>query len=1631
MRIRTKVFVLVILIFSVIFLMPSFMDDVYYSKASDEAEWSIDDPVDDDTFSILEIVPYEGMAEIGYLIGGQEPVEKSRMSIHNAANELSFLGEAIHVYPSYNEKAIPSSNTPEAGWFRARTVVNTGTYSEGYYEDVGVLFGGATHYRTTGDVVYEQVPNGTGEYIATLGLNTRLENTYRDVTDPIHRKNVEAYFVFEHPPGIALLNENAGYEPYSVTETPDYTGDYDYDCDSGKFILNKGRGKYNVLFVISANTNNVYHMTTDYKIVTDQSGDYSVDPRNFTYIMQTGGNYSRVQTYNYVEGTNWLERLFCNYVYRSAAFPPGMKNYGQDSNGNMWVRTGGTAYQYYQYTYHVELVNNEWFKRMVLGIPSHLVDKTPVSVRTITPEELNDPVNQSLIDSADLIYINANYNHNANYIRFYETYNTNGINRTIKYMNASATVKQNNLSFATHDLSWKSVEKIFRKVAGIGCMKAGIVFDSTFYTNAINGTAPYNTYNRTVTITGVNYQGSNRATSVNMAKLFIMLYQRNRVDFYNTFLNKDFTNLRQITEKSVDQGINYTRTTGYYYRPNRAENYTGNEVMYWNGNTFLPYGLNTNGQFTSFTQGQFVSQGIFNYNTMQVTTDILYNLLLVGGNNVSSKGIFDRHFTVPLTTTIPADVQPEVINHLRSIYGTNFSANQLTPAHLLNYIMNNGQGYRNTGGVSYPAGGMVEGIREGISEDLNTAHEDGTDGSNTRTFKRVLNIQPTASFADGETAIRTILAGQEVQIVNMTSTQFNGSIEDINVRYDMIYMGSSGRRFHIQNNQTDFNRADLDGAVYFTEGDQVLAKNLRTNYRYRGNDLSEQRVRDLNGFLAAGYPIVADETIYQANTNIIRNNTRIYGFINAAKATRPNFLNLNTYTTNQSAFLNQLNNGLNVIRPRLELVEPSMKGSGVNYIYVNSDTDLFTVKFKLSPKGIIPSPYTYNAYLYLDQNGDGIFDEEEKLTAVSVDTTSWLGIRESFTKKNTYQYNMSDLHGVYQWKIVVKRNDYNGNETPEIRSSLTGYVANKLDRRNLNILHIVDGESSYRLQTMIEDTSKLINYYTRVDQLADYHLSFQTMTVQQFQDQYAGEDNVYTTEHKAQRNKLSQYHLLIMDNPRTPISEENGAALNLRDEIKKNLSVVFTKNALGFERQDTYYGGERNSFTNQYTYNYINDDTFNFSFLGYTYQYYNYSNMVGDYGTDLTSSSAYRTNYLTKTNEGNITRYPYQIKDALAIADNYYSNQITVDFDLTQSNRFIGWYALSDSRSPVVRTVKGLTGNANELYLGTYSSSPNDVRNNYYLFSNGLCFYSGIQLAAADKPGNDEEIMLFINTMIAAYEASDREVSHPPMIEIIDPEPDMTDGKPSKVITSDMISEHGNLDLYFKITQSTSIMDLDILFEGETGLTGNWNQTVDQVDAARNIIDTLIIDHADANQIDKADNGVFVVRIPKDQLIGSNTLTIAATNAEGNKVQTKVELKWINPPVVEITNPVPAVNRTASYIYVDIDYSADEEVLHNAPQMKVYFDVTAAGSFRLQITSHTSLLTMDDLSLYKVKEDGSEDRQEPDFEGLTEGSYVIHIPLSHMINRNSREFVIEAIDPLNYSGSASFVLLRRNLFPLD
>ena len=134
--------------------------------------------------------------------------------------------------------------------------------------------------------------------------------------------------------------------------------------------------------------------------------------------------------------------------------------------------------------------------------------------------------------------------------------------------------------------------------------------------------------------------------------------------------------------------------------------------------------------------------------------------------------------------------------------------------------------------------------------------------------------------------------------------------------------------------------------------------------------------------------------------------------------------------------------------------------------------------------------------------------------------------------------------------------------------------------------------------------------------------------------------------------------------------------------------------------------------------------------------------LKGTYAKEGESELALRT---TQVNEGQITQYPYLIsKDeqkSLKVSATHYQwlqPNMELDRDGDGKNDIVVWYCLSDIYD-------------NSKYpINIYNICPNDVVNNYYIYNMRNVTYSG---AGHSKPDSGAEMKLFVNTIIAAYNA--------------------------------------------------------------------------------------------------------------------------------------------------------------------------------------------------------------------------------------------------------------------------------------
>lgn len=1458
-------------------------------------------------FLIVEIVPYVGMGEIGYLVGDYEPINASLIKKTDATGMLGFLGNAISIYYSNVSKSITSSSVRDSGW----TSVQTYAKQNGYFTYVGD--GNGQFEKLSKQTVYTKSADNTGDTKFVLSGNNLP--VYQDMdswnnntgaqNNAINYKNVNAYFVYGNTSGATLYNSTQ-YAPISVKKNTERTGNYDYNYDTMTFYLHKGHGKYDVLF--TQDYNGKYYMLSDYEVVDDCTGEYSWE---LTKSNASGnGNFNSSTQEISFKYHNENDRSNCDYNWVEAD-ATGKTNYQIEgtvgaSSEKVWV-LGQKVITWREYRYYVTLVNNEWIKREVLDLSNDHIDDVNVKVVTMTPEDLNKPTNQHYLEEADLFYINAKYAHNTAdqyipkymYCYLYENYNEVGraLSNKQKVMGLYA---DNKLGFGTNDLTWESTMKIFNRITGVksdgslGGYRAAVVFDDTYYQYAVGdlndpaydynlyanyrkNVSPYYKY---MNGSNIEYGGFDNkpATVCNLAKLYIMLKQRKPTDFYNLFLKADAPFKITVKSPSVNDPSHYnsTSTTGSFVPPG-ATNYSEITATFWNENTFAPYYLDDSGKLCNPKPWEIDSRYVPNYNIDQQNVDLIQNVVSMSGGEIFSQGF------ISLFYGMPADALAEAQIYLN----TNSSAVKFSD--YIKVATDTGTGYGNA------------------TEDMtNNTNPNGTNGSNYTVYTDVLNIEPTADFTQSEINIKNMLGDYTLRITNMTSAQFNSSILDINTQYDLIYIGAGAGHFNRSGSSTVFNKGEMNGKVYIS-GDIVAP--AFSSLSYTGNDFTTQKIGELGDFLDAGYPVVMEDSVY--NLSAVQNGTRIYSFIQSSKTNyTPNCLDYEQFASNYTAnpnsehgkfmkyvaFMQKITAAFAIERPQINMDTPktvssvsiqpvTVNGEKVNYVYVDPVTNKLLIYFLVVAKGSVKVDSNYNsAYIYVDSNEDGIFSPSEMLNE-STQNGSSKNFHGDDNLVHQYTFNMSSYNGVCHWKVEVIKQKKNADGTyvdTNIRSEITGYAA-YTNRETIKVLQITDNASdttAYSLEDAVKNgsSSSLFKKYAGYGTvpLSDYNLVFKTMMVDDFLAQYA--TSPYDATKDATTNKLGGYHLIILDNQTNTLNNNKGAISNIKNEIGKGLGVVFTKDAINYTRQT----GEYTSispfalFENQKTYwalmytaasNNLNP------YFCYGYKDWGYDNSL------LKTLSTYKPTAATKSNEGADTQYPYKIDDTIKISStsyipstSSYLQDTSVDYNMGSNigtnPPLVGWYSLSDAKAAD--------------NTGIFSTSPNDVKNNYYLFNKGKVYYSGIQLKQADIANNDMEMKLFINTIVACYKSTGgRIVAVPPVVTINNSDLVKNVDKGEQYLYIDIdyatsSNETGNLGgsnpikLEFKVTGATGTVSVKLNDSSGADISVVNNKIYKEGDSSVNY-------NLNEKSVPAGDSNVYYVLIPASVMSGVSTKNITVT----------------------------------------------------------------------------------------------------------------------------------------------------------
>ncbi len=1162
---------------------------------------------DSNPFIILEIVPYEGYAEIGYTIGGCEPVDMDKLAYNQTYGNI---GGSTYTYDTQCTTQFSFDESDS----------NYGWRSNGQAS----LYG-----------YFVKVPNGTGSFIVTLS--------------------------------------NGKVTSYK-----------------------KGKGDYN--WVMAQNPNDSKSLPVNY-----QAGQ--------TYIQ-----YFRSETISYVRN-------------------------------------------YYSST------NYEYFKKNVLGLtdPTQIANYK-ITVITITPQNLNLDCNFGLIDRSDLIYFSPK-SHVGNLPDIWE--NINKITKT-----------RPTDGFLNNDLTWKTTAEILRK-ASVADHIAPIIFDPTLFTTDGGNVTPVKKYLKGETV-GDNLSASGYLN--NVAKLYMVMQQMPPAKFYNEYIQSGLIKAVQVTSggNNVKNGT-VNMTTGYYI--SQDSNYSSTTVFnkgtsnstyraaaIWNRNTFLPYELfaKPNGSLDSSV---WKTVGIDNYN------------LTYGENNVSVRhNLYSYNGDCSITQNFMDGGKVPSNSFTKDAFDYyNMSSGSISPSMAIRFLINN-------------------------------------QTSITKTTLRILEVEPSKDFVwDGSAYANQYFKkffpnfNGTFSVTSMTSSEFIGKIEDLNTTYDLIFFGLRSGGMRTSNGSTIYNdQNNMNGRIYSHNGDTIKMASQRFRglpgtdnpidvYRLSGNDITNRKLNELKSFMNAGNPVILDDGFYTSsskatiNTSKIDPNSYMYDLADYGKSSSSKVFYADGLNTNQLAsILNQITckivfgnskKAVDLSSCYPVIYKDKTKAGNENLpdsqIYINGNNmDYRTLKYNFYIRDTDDSTATYTLKLYIDVNADGRYDpSKENITNLSIKNEQGQdvdfdslkpGVNYTVTRNLEMSYT-----GIVPWKLEITSNSY---PDGEVRDSVINYSAIKpnaktrlnileikssssdgLDLNNSTIKKYISGLNNFDINIKmvtissfladLKATSKSIPYILSDDDDDD---GLPSGGIDGFDDDMDGvyDFDMIVVGFADMYNDISDQYILS----------------NIQEFINQGRTVLFTHDTTSYinnPNADSLRGYNINRYFRDFlgmdrfgaTKGYSTAQSRKDAHKDYASDRNDYSGYIQGYSNGALdryaqSGSQYASNknatagqdwqiadVVTKTNDGQLTQYPYEIPNSFKPADTH-SQYYQLDLD---NKNIVVWYCLNNSVA--------------DKY---YSTAYNDTRNNYYIYNLGNVTYSGM---GHSKSISDVEAKLFVNTMIAAYNASAKPIS--------------------------------------------------------------------------------------------------------------------------------------------------------------------------------------------------------------------------------------------------------------------------------
>lgn len=1169
-------------------------------------------------------------------------------------------------------------------------------------------------------------------------------------------------------------------------ETHQYTAYFFPDEPEGK-EKNYADGKLKVY-----DTGSEIQLYGYYEIVEDGTGTFEAKGTGDDITFVKGGKKNVIwHTVN--DGVEKMGESSTSFSNIGDRYYPKEGRVGTNSSGKDPVMI---TYEYYTYK------NNDHFLRNTLQKSEEAAANFRIVVKTITPAELNKTLDW--IQYADLINITPRSHDAQAFPELWINENRLKHSQTYECPVSEKPAFWNTEKYQNADISWDAALAIYNRVTEKEDY-AALMMDETVYN--VTGDADYSKKNVTIDIKdwNLNSAGCERnrdGYNNNMFKLTVMLLSMDSDLFKAYYLNEDNpvivdgkntlqkgdaaeywdfwtflllpvreNMLKEEYDKIIGNPEGFWTNSEYKYwenynitpRPTEKKNWTVDHVFTYQGGNDLLRGDYTTHEITNYTDYPEYKGYIDDNNIEKATPSIAVRYIL----NMERDGKSDADKSLKIL-----DLEPSVAlkKNAKGEYEQNW---QVTEGYIRNIIP------RYKGKIEITHQTTAE--FNGKIEDLNSTYD---------MIYLGLNLGEYSAYAT------------ETQTVGKYKAEFPKWTADEGLKtLDYFHTGSkmvSSERQETKNDQT------RNYSVKF------VGNSNSAEICFPGNDISKLKQNDLQDFLDSGKPVVAATILYQLQPEVIDAKSNIYQYISNAK---PSSSEQDSPKQEKNVVCSM--DETTLIKEKLEEIVRDVRFIDVPTDYKGANEDGSVNSDSYLPVGSDGMPYlkfgfnikSDNAYkykIYVDGDRDSRFEESECLSG----TDGKLATKDAEGNVTVTLPLETMYRGVVNWKIEVYREN-----NKLIRYEKTGCSAAKgADKENIKVLQIMPAKEvdNYKGGLNLAENEHFKKYY---ENLEDYNISITAITWKEFvsyfddiefsfdlsrgiekENTVASKNNPIVTGEDVAINKykdLASYDMMIFGFGDT----YNGTDLDSIEAVQyieyfiaRGKSVLFTHDItslLNMDLESGAFGSTANAMLRdvmginrykalsnklpdnlkQQLSEYQKDKTYDVISSSAT-QGYTYAAMAGRLGyqgsnerlpyaaLNIIKQDKYTqnngfggspniTNQVEELNKGQITSYPYAIDSTFEVAPTHaqwYQSNIEDD-ELTV------WYALNDSKKPDTTD-----NNASSL---TYQVSPNDASNNYYIYSKGNVFYSGVG-HSTDAKGNltNMEAKLFVNTMIAAYRRS-------------------------------------------------------------------------------------------------------------------------------------------------------------------------------------------------------------------------------------------------------------------------------------